>query len=168
MSQQKTSNLKKENKINTWKNKRQIWKDRIRTHVTRCCCKTSAFVERDGKDVWYWLRQCAMIASILRWEQNILNTYAAKVGFRILRCHFLADILSVRGTSWHSVLHHWIWINHQVQRLKPSQTQRAGITAEQNRRPWSSYWQAQPSSTAPLPPSLKTPVPEVNCPSKER
>lgn len=87
MSQQKTSNLKKENKINTWKNKSQIWKDRIRTHVTRCCCKTSAFVERDGKDVWYWLHQCAMIASILRWEQNILNTYAAKVGFRILRCH---------------------------------------------------------------------------------
>ena len=63
--------------------------------------------------------------------------HTSKLELRLLICHFFADILSVRGTSWKSVLPCWIWINHQVQRLKPSQTQHTDITAEQQRRPWS-------------------------------
>lgn len=127
-----------------------------------------AFLDRNTVRTCVCLLTLKMIVvSISRWKRNISKAHAAKLGFRLPFCHFLADVLSARGTSWHSVLHRWIWINHQVQRLQPSQTQHAGITAEQGRRPWSSYWQAQTNSTTSLP-RRKTPVPEVNCPSKKR
>lgn len=78
---------------------------------------------------WFWSTLKMTVVPISTHNLNISNAHMAKVVF--------SELLSVRGSSWRSILHRWIWINHQVQMLKPSQTQHASIAAERGRNPWS-------------------------------